>query len=633
MKKFFRYILAGILSFTYLITVTIPAFAVAYESHESGEGWSANVIYGERLYGETFTASSTHYINGIWLHAGGQGTTPDATIHLKATSGGVPYGGDLASGTFDTSDCTYIDDLWQHAWEYFELDSPYLVTSGTKYFIGVSCPAGDASNNIYIMSDSNVSDEFADGTNYRSTNNGASYPTSYANDDWVFINDDEAPALVPTVMLYNESFIQDGVYLSAHGTLDGGVITDAYFEYGTVSETYTDNISFDVLYTNGDFISYLTGLTIGETYYYRAKALNAQGWGYSEEGTFDYNPVNLVVNIDAAYIGWNVGGNWTASWIVSLNQQVTSNVSARFSEYVDFSVPIDVYLWSSAGGKYNFSTQNPTAGNYGVLKPSTTYYCQGLATYNGTVYYSQIRVLETENVTPADRPTVEFLEIEDVSSSYSEADYAFKMKGKVNTTNTTDNVLNQGFAFSLSTSSDGFLLPIVYHYPSYKLNPDNTFELVITITDSNWYTGQKLYFKAYVTTPYHGKVYSPTVYIEPFDEANTGGAEPPSEVSIEEVVDNARNSLGMNGIFGTWAFMGLIELILAMLFGGVCFAVNGAARVAVGVAWLLCSVAVVGAFMFTGQLGIWPIIILIGGVVSLIVIIVGNKLSGGGVDG
>ena len=82
---------------------------------------------------------------------------------------------------------------------------------------------------------------------------------------------------------------------------------------------------------------------------------------------------------------------------------------------------------------------------------------------------------------------------------------------------------------------------------------------------------------------------------------------------------------------GTWVFMGLLLLIVALIFGIAYFAVKTPiGRVAIGFTWLLSSISVVGGFIFTGQLGVWPILVLVGGVVALIMIVLSVKLSGSG---
>jgi len=100
------------------------------------------------------------------------------------------------------------------------------------------------------------------------------------------------------------------------------------------------------------------------------------------------------------------------------------------------------------------------------------------------------------------------------------------------------------------------------------------------------------------------------------------------------LITQIRQNLGMTGTFGTWAFMGMILLLVSLLFGIAMVAVKeSTGRAAIGVTWLLATIAVVGAFLFTGQLGMWPFFILVGGVVALMIIVASVKLSGGGTNG
>ena len=104
--------------------------------------------------------------------------------------------------------------------------------------------------------------------------------------------------------------------------------------------------------------------------------------------------------------------------------------------------------------------------------------------------------------------------------------------------------------------------------------------------------------------------------------------------SVANLISQIRANLGLIGIMGTWAFMGLVLLIVALLFG-IPFAVtaNPMGKTAIGFTWLLATIAVVGGFIFTGELGVWPLIVLVGGVVVLIMITLSIKLSGGSANG
>jgi len=98
-----------------------------------------------------------------------------------------------------------------------------------------------------------------------------------------------------------------------------------------------------------------------------------------------------------------------------------------------------------------------------------------------------------------------------------------------------------------------------------------------------------------------------------------------------DIIDDIRNRLGLTGAMGTWAFMALILLLVAVVFASAMFSQkdNETAKTVIGVIWALFSMTVVGAFIFTGELGIWPIVILVGVVVFAVITFMGIKLSGG----
>ena len=101
-----------------------------------------------------------------------------------------------------------------------------------------------------------------------------------------------------------------------------------------------------------------------------------------------------------------------------------------------------------------------------------------------------------------------------------------------------------------------------------------------------------------------------------------------------QIIDDIKAQFHLYGVMGTWAFLGLILLVIALVFGVAIVATPDAIiKRMVSVAWGLISIAVLGAFLFTGQLGIWPILIIVGGVVVLIFIIGSSVLSGSSNNG
>jgi len=115
------------------------------------------------------------------------------------------------------------------------------------------------------------------------------------------------------------------------------------------------------------------------------------------------------------------------------------------------------------------------------------------------------------------------------------------------------------------------------------------------------------------------------------DDTETQGETPATY--FMDIFEDIKSSLGLYGIMGTWAFMFIILVLVAMVFGSAMFACKEhTARMIVGVCWALISATVVGGFLFTGQLGVWPIVIIVSIFVFSILAFAGSKLSGSGQD-
>lgn len=449
---------------------------------------------------------------------------------------------------------------------------------------------------------------------------------------------EDNPLYVPTVITYPTILDFGGATFVGWGSSENGELLEAAFDVGLSSGNYT--IEFDANISGNSFFAEITtdNLTIGTTYYYQAKARNLWGWGYGLEKEFQFWPQQLRVDTNEATVVQTLSGNFTAAFSVTINPVVGANVSARMStSYPSFASPITLYTSYAYGGTYAFDTWNGTVGTEGVLLPDTTYYYQGYAEHNSITWYGNTKSFTTANATIPDKPVVSIIDIKDVGRQYGE-DYVVEVKGKVYTGNTTDWIINVGFQFSQDRSPSGELLPTFYDCPVHERAPDNTFTAVYSLANADWYSGQRLYFRAYTTTPYYGKIYSILLSIElssrDNDTIETIGDEenePPEVISImDDMFDRARLSLGLVGTMGTWAFLGIILLITSLIFGGIMIAApDGLAKSAVALAWILTSIAIIGGFIFTGKLGLWPIFILVGGTVSLILLVLSLRFSGG----
>lgn len=135
-----------------------------------------------------------------------------------------------------------------------------------------------------------------------------------------------------------------------------------------------------------------------------------------------------------------------------------------------------------------------------------------------------------------------------------------------------------------------------------------------------------------VGTNYVGTGYGNIITFVMNEDLSGGGTTPETAIGgFADWVRQVRESLGMTGTMGTWAFMGLVLLIIAMIFGASTLAVKDSTlKIIIASIWGLLSISVVGAFVFSGELGVWPILVLVGAFVFFTITIVSVKLSGGG---
>ena len=442
----------------------------------------------------------------------------------------------------------------------------------------------------------------------------------------------------PLVITTSAQTLTGKVRLSGWASIDNGALGYIGFQIGTVSETYTAN--YTATYVTGSdtyFYADLTSsnLTVGETYYFIATANNTYGYGYGSEHSFIASFQTITITTSEAVIEEQANGKFSAAFDFFVSPNNVTTAYGRMSTTANFSDSIDLWAYIIAvlgdgQGQYSYITYNVT-DSYGLLEPETTYYYQGYIVFEGQTYSGKIKSFETTAALPLpDKPIVSITSVKDVHDIYG-GQYLFEFTALATSSNSTDTFYTQGFDFSLyQNESAGVLLPTIYSYLVNK-NADNTFNLVINLDNASWYTGQVLYIRAFVNTLRYGKVYSTIVSFvseeEDGDGIITGGETDETIVLIDDLFTQVRNKLGLTGLMGAWAFMGLILLLIALVFGVVMVS-NEQGRAVIGIIWALISISVVGAFIFTGTLGLWPILIMVGGVVALLLIVVSVKLSG-----
>lgn len=455
----------------------------------------------------------------------------------------------------------------------------------------------------------------------------------------------------PVVTTFPANEVVTGAWLQGYATTTQGSIEYAGFNWGTSNTSMPNGITATLTSPNYfEAIIPSANLTIGQTYFFKAYAHNAYGTGDGNTRSFTWTNTGAVI-VETGFVGYTLAasGNFSAHFLVSVvpigsADEINGYLSASYGNLTTTSVKLTSTYEGS--GHYMFYTGNFTdpssaEGRRDILLPDVTYYYQGSAIIDEVEYFGEIKSFtpSTTFIRPQDKPEVEIIRVRDVSQNYtladgSQAHYYVEATAKVYTTNTTASINAWGFQFALSQTQNA-LIPPIYKFPTSSLMSDDYIYTQVFTLDAaaeDWYNGEKLYWQAYISTSQHGEIYSVVVPFEfnyqilPPNIIPT----PTTGFSISEFVVNFKNSLGLTGVFGSWAFMFIIIVLVALLFGTGMIAVQEPiAKKAIAVAWLLSSICIVGAFIFTGELGIWPILILVGGIVALIIMVLTVRLSGG----
>lgn len=350
----------------------------------------------------------------------------------------------------------------------------------------------------------------------------------------------------------------------------------------------------------------------------------------------------ISVTTGEAYLRQSISDNFSVNFYV-YSSTATDNATAILvsEDDVDLSQAIDSDDWYSnpislykryvdtdnTTFEFMTNTTNLLHPATGELLPNKYYYYQGRAEIDGITYYSDVGYFMTTATGFPNIPSVDITSIKDVSESYG-TPYTFEVVAKIDSNNTTTYNINQGFHLSLSSYSGVTLDPPVYSYNVNDVDVDNTFRITYTLNALSGYSGQTFYIRAFMYNSFYGDIYSDVKSYSP-QGGISGGVSSTGISDFSTLVDNARVSLGMTGIMGMWAFMFVILLIVALLFGTIAFTVGKDIKKPLVIIWCLISISVVGAFVFTGKLGIWPILIMVGFVVLLVMALVSMKLSGG----
>lgn len=405
---------------------------------------------------------------------------------------------------------------------------------------------------------------------------------------------------------FSQSNVGD-IWYNAYGEVlsDGTENCTGWIQWRTIGGEWTNTANTTDLRITDLFSGNITGLSLLTNYQYRAALMNTYGTVYGDVGS-----IYIYAPQTAPTITTLPAGNFTAT-TADLNVLLNDDggapcfVSAQYRKY-------GTTEWSETTTYYGVTDNETRAWTISGLTPNAQYQYRGHAenyeyeAFGDIVSFQlyaaiSLPVVDTVGVYEINSTTIQATgEITHDGGSECEAYFQYREQGQ-----TTWQVTDSEYGLLTGNELD------VYLYNMYN----GTFDI------------------RFVAENEQGIGYGDIITFQ-FDSGTVTLPDEPVTDDLLDLVNNVKEALGMTGTFGAWAFMGVIILLLSLIFGIAMVAVpSGIAKAAVGVAWLLSSIATVGAFLFTGQLGMWPFFILAGGVVALVFIVASIKLSGGGNNG
>ena len=623
MRKLIRITTVMLILVSLLVSASAVAFASFFENQTVWSNW-----YGIKgsipAIGDKFEVTNGLIVKSVTFYMkrkgtlGGGSAPPELRIY-NADNETLLYSQDLPSwNSLSTGGASYK----------ITLTTPFLMVTGNYYVVYYNTWGTTSSYPNIAYS---ITPQISGHSLYQYST--ASGWTQLGTGDLYFQYEFEIGDIPVFSGLYVPIHTNDGVTLTAQVNSNGGTIDQVGFDMGTTSGNYTQEF-LSASATDGQEIFYefldMNDIERNTRYYWRAKAHNGFGWGYTAEQDFIYQPITVTTG--TAQLS-RQSDNWTATMLVNVTPNTADNVSLHLGTTVGvWENDSDISQIPLNMGNYHFNTFDNSGGIIEYpLSNNTTYFYQGYATINGTDFYGIIRSFNTSNAWEAERPTLEITRIRDITSSYAGATApVIEITARVLTL--ADEVLQFGFENSLS--SNGLtLIPQVYRATvNDALTESGEFHAIYFFQNVAWWQSGGVYWQAWARNAVgEGQseivMYEP-VFVNPNGQQTTGGSTGVVP-TIGETLDSVKSGLGLVGEMGSWVFMGVLLLIVALLFGmSIAGTDDSKVKAMIAVAWGLTSIAIAGAFIFTGQLGIWPILILTGGVVMLILVITSVKLSG-----
>ena len=207
--------------------------------------------------------------------------------------------------------------------------------------------------------------------------------TSYGNQESFTTTLVVTQATVTTTAAANIS--TSGATLGGNVTADGNAsVTERGVVYATAQNPTTANSKVAIGTGTGSFISNVTGMTSGTTYYVRAYAINSQGTSYGNQESFTTTLIVTLATVTTS------AASAIATTLATLGGNVTADGNASVTErgvvYATAQNPTTANSKVAIGTGTGSFTSNVTG-----LTSGTTYYVRAYAINSqGTAYGNQI---------------------------------------------------------------------------------------------------------------------------------------------------------------------------------------------------------------------------------------------------
>ena len=244
------------------------AYYNIYEYYNTGRDGNYN-LFGNTWGSQTFTPSTSHTLRFVRLQGGKIGTFTKAMFSIRATSGGVPTGPDLAY-----TEILYASLPSSGTWFDVIFSTPVSVVAGTTYAI-VARSTGTSSSKCLLWDHDSAGATYAGGSEYISTNGGASW-TIQTGKDFMFEEGDDYYYVTTSAAtgVTKDQATGNGTVTSFTGGL--AVLDEYGFDYGIVS--YGSEVTV-VGTPSSPFSQTIPELYPSSYYYYRAKVHHpTYGW-------------------------------------------------------------------------------------------------------------------------------------------------------------------------------------------------------------------------------------------------------------------------------------------------------------------------------------------------------------------